>query len=81
MSIIAILYHPMIPRSHPLALDIQAWLVERGINTWLGSTWDSTVQEKFSQNISLLIVLGGDGSICGRPDTRPHHKSRSSVSI
>ncbi|MCL4869496.1 MAG: NAD(+)/NADH kinase [Anaerolineae bacterium] len=63
MPTIAILYHPLIPRSQPLALAIEAWLRERQVNTWMGSTWDGQVQERLSQDTDWLVVLGGDGSI------------------
>ena len=63
MSTIAILYHPMIPRSRPMADEIQAWLTQRGESSWLASTWDNTLPEQLNAEVSLLIVLGGDGSI------------------
>ncbi len=63
MPTIAILQHPQIPRSQPLAQEIKAWLEAQRITVWLGSTWDNNVQEMLNGEMDLLIVLGGDGSI------------------
>ena len=60
---IAILHHPMIARSQPLAEEVCAWLTERGEQAWLGSIWDEeTIADRLSET-TLLIALGGDGSI------------------
>lgn len=63
MSTIAILYHPMIPRSRPLADEVHAWLTQRGEKSWLASTWDVSLPEQLNDEVRFLIVLGGDGSI------------------
>lgn len=60
---IAILHHPMIPRSQPLAQEVKSWLQQRGEKTWLGSIWDEQSVQDQLNNTSLLIALGGDGSI------------------
>lgn len=60
---IAILHHPMIPRSQPLAQEVQAWIEAQGETTWLGSIWDEETIQTRLYKTSLLIALGGDGSI------------------
>lgn len=63
MPSILILYHPMITRSQPLAVEIQAWLQTQGVVAWLQSTWEHSIPEKSNQTVDFLVVLGGDGSI------------------
>jgi NAD+ kinase len=63
MPTIALLQHPLIPRSQPLAQEIKAWLEAQQITVWLGSTWDNNVHQELNAEMDLLIVLGGDGSI------------------
>ncbi len=63
MKKIGILYHPHKPESRPLAAHISSWLVERGSETWQGSTWDEAEVHRHTNESDLLIVLGGDGSI------------------
>jgi NAD+ kinase len=60
---IAVLHHPMIPRSQPLAQEVKSWVEERGETTWVGSIWDETTVRERLAGTSLLIALGGDGSI------------------
>lgn len=63
MKKIGILFHPRKAASRPLADEIAAWLAERGIDTWIGSTWDEADGGRHLRQMSLLVVLGGDGSI------------------
>ncbi len=63
MPSLLILYHPMITRSQPLALEIQGWLQARGVAARLESTWDHAIPEKLSEAVDFVVVLGGDGSI------------------
>lgn len=58
-----VLYHPKIERSKPLAEAICAWLHERGHHAWQESVWDETAFQSNVDGITLLIVLGGDGSV------------------
>lgn len=63
LSMIGILHHPKISRSQPLASEIEAWLQEQAIDTWVGSTWNEESIHEVIADFTLLIVLGGDGSI------------------
>jgi NAD+ kinase len=60
---IGILRHPHIPASYALADEIGAWLAARDFAVWHGSVWESAEVKAHIANLSLLIVLGGDGSI------------------
>lgn len=60
---IGILHHPRIPASRPLAAEIADWVRAQGIQVWSGSTWnEENVYGRFPE-LSLLVVLGGDGSL------------------
>jgi len=63
MNYIGILHHPRIPDSEPLAHEIAQWLTEQGVGTWIGSTWDEPGINGQLDRLSLLVVLGGDGSL------------------
>ena len=63
MSIVGILHHPRIPASRPLATKICEWLQRQGIEAWAGSTWDEEIVAAQMARLSLLVVLGGDGSL------------------
>jgi NAD+ kinase len=58
-----ILHHPRIPESLPLANEISQWLTAQGIDVWVGSTWDESGINGQLDQLSMLLVLGGDGSI------------------
>lgn len=60
---IGILHHPSIELSKPLADEIEAWLVERGVQTWCAANGNNTVDPDLVAGSSLLLVLGGDGSL------------------
>lgn len=60
---VAILYHPKVPASRPLASEIADWLAERGQESWIVSTWDEAAIAAEMASLGLLVVLGGDGSI------------------
>ncbi len=63
MQTIGILHHPRIPASLPMADTISEWLHTKGIHSWIGSNDnDAEIGEQLDQ-LSLLVVLGGDGSI------------------
>lgn len=66
MDGIGILYHPEKEASYTKALEVQAWLDERGVQTWLAEGADGEADEALiAQRLngsSLLVLLGGDGS-------------------
>ena len=62
MDYIGILHQPRIPESEPLAAGIQSWFAEQGIDSWAGSTWDEEALAERLPHLSMLVVLGGDGS-------------------
>ncbi len=62
MKTIGILHQPRIPSSEPLSHEVAAWLEARGVSTWVASTWDESGINGAVPELSLLIVLGGDGS-------------------
>ena len=63
MNYIGILHHPRIPDSELLAEEIGQWLTDQGVTTWVGSTWDEPGINGRLDRLSLLVVLGGDGSL------------------
>ena len=60
---IGILHHPGIELSKPLAAEIEAWLDERNVETWVASNRDDTAVSDLVAGSSLILVLGGDGSL------------------
>jgi NAD+ kinase len=63
MEQIGILHHPKVPDSQDLAAEICYWLAERDVVSWTGSTWDEALVGQNIMSTSLLVVLGGDGSL------------------
>lgn len=63
MNLVGILHHPRIPESRPLADDIGRWLLQQEVPYWIGSTWDEELIDGRLDELSLLVVLGGDGSL------------------
>lgn len=63
MTRIGILHHPKVTESQPLALEIEAWLNERGIDAWIGSSYDDARMSQMVVGSNFLVVLGGDGSL------------------
>jgi NAD+ kinase len=60
---IGVLRHPKIAESHQLADDIAAALRDRGVEVWVGSTWDEEAVRAQIGQLDLLVTLGGDGSM------------------
>lgn len=60
---IAVLYHPKIEATHPVAEDINNWLSEHGIDVEQALTWDENEVRPMMKDIDLAVVLGGDGSM------------------
>ncbi len=63
MHTIGILHHPRIPASRPLADEVHHWLAAQGVRAWISSTWDMSEMRPELKDSSLLVVLGGDGSL------------------
>ncbi|MEZ4516772.1 MAG: NAD(+)/NADH kinase [Chloroflexota bacterium] len=60
---IGILEQPRIPASPAMAREIESWLDERGVASWIAEPWeDNPALDEQLANSQLLIVLGGDGS-------------------
>ena len=60
---IGILYHPKKESTRPLADDVFAWLEQRGAPAWIASSWDRVYLDANMPRCTLIIVIGGDGSI------------------
>ena len=60
---IGILFHPKKESTRPLADAVCAWLQERGAEAWIASSWDRDYLDRKMPRCSLLVVIGGDGSI------------------
>ena len=60
---IGILAHPLRPESYPIARKIERALHQRGLKTWLHTTWVETdVQTQVGQ-ADLVVAIGGDGAM------------------
>lgn len=59
----AVLHHPRIEASHPLAEEIRGWLIGHGCEAWTALTWDEESIRSRMHELDLLVVLGGDGSM------------------
>jgi NAD+ kinase len=62
MKQIAVLYHPKLAGSKALAYEVAGWLQAQTVAAWVGSTQDEAEINDRITNLSLLVVLGGDGS-------------------
>jgi NAD+ kinase len=60
---IAVLYHPKIEATEPVAREICAWLQSQGRTAWRALTWDEESVRPRLADCDLVVVLGGDGSI------------------
>jgi len=58
-----ILYHPMIVPAAVLAQGLADFLTERGVNVWLGSSWEAEKARARIPGTDLLLTVGGDGTI------------------
>ncbi len=63
MKRIGILHHPKVAESQPMAAELEAWLVQRKIDTWHASSYDAERLTEQTKDSNLLVVLGGDGSL------------------
>jgi NAD+ kinase len=66
MEVVGILYHPEKEEAYDVALEVQAWLEDKGTVTWVTRGYDGAEQEQALRahlpDTSLLVVLGGDGA-------------------
>jgi NAD+ kinase len=63
MKRIALLHHPKLPATQPVAERIARELESQGVSAWLGSTWDEEAVGAEIAHVDLVVTLGGDGSI------------------
>ena len=63
MNRIGILHHPRVAESQPMAAEIEAWLRQHQLATWQSSSYDDDRLRQMVVGSSLLVVLGGDGSL------------------
>jgi NAD+ kinase len=61
---IAVIGHPSLPGAIEEAAIVSAYLVDQGITTVHGSTYDETLRQRIrSCEFDMLITLGGDGTL------------------
>ncbi|MCA9969364.1 MAG: NAD(+)/NADH kinase [Anaerolineales bacterium] len=60
--VVGILHQPRLPDTEAKAREICAWLAAQGVDSWMGSTWDEDDVNGNLPRLTLLVVLGGDGS-------------------
>lgn len=63
MQTIGLIYNPRVAAALPLVRQLETWLAQRGITTWLCSTHDKPADATCLLYSDLLITLGGDGTI------------------
>lgn len=63
MDLVGILYNPLSTPTVELASDIDSWLTSKGVRTWRGTSQDARETPAPLTNCSLLICLGGDGTV------------------
>ncbi len=63
MDRIAILYNPLSPPTTKLGEELEAWLTSKGVATWRGVSHDAREDPLPLSSCSLLICLGGDGTV------------------
>ncbi len=63
MKHLGVLHHPFIPASVPLADEIAAYLRQKGYRVDRRSSWEAKVLREIIDQLDMLIVLGGDGTM------------------
>jgi NAD+ kinase len=63
MDLVGILYNPLSTPSVELAVEIDSWLASKGVRTWRGTSQDARTETAPLTDCSLLICLGGDGTV------------------
>jgi NAD+ kinase len=60
---IGILAHPLRPESYPIAGKIKRALQQRGLKTWLHTTWEETDVQTQVDQTDMVVAIGGDGAM------------------
>jgi len=60
---IGVLYHPKLPETRQMAMDLSRQLRGWGVTPWTDSAWDPDEVRQHLEELDLLITLGGDGTI------------------
>lgn len=63
MKRVGILYHPKVPDALSLAQDIGRNIAAQGISPWVSSAWEEEAARREVAGTSLVLSLGGDGTI------------------
>ncbi len=63
MQRIAVLYNPLSENSRQISLELQAWLHNRGLEVWWGTSQEGRDSITALSNMDLLVALGGDGTV------------------
>jgi NAD+ kinase len=63
MKRIGLLHHPKLSATQPMANAMALETRARGLEAWIGSTWDVQAVTAQIEDLDLLVTLGGDGSI------------------
>ncbi len=60
---VGILHHPRLPAARQLAVELAAWLAERGITSRIDSALEEGEKLTHLNHQDMVITLGGDGTI------------------
>lgn len=63
MQRIGVLYNPLSDRSRRLSGEVATWLRGQDVKVWHGTSEEGRVQLAVFQDMDLLIILGGDGTV------------------
>ena len=63
MDRIGILYNPLSSQAAALAAETETWLAGKGVPSWRGPTQDASDDGAPLTECSLLLCLGGDGTV------------------
>lgn len=63
MKRIGIIFNPMIQAAAALAPDVSAYLLARGLDVWVSSTWEVSEARAQVPGTDLMLSIGGDGTI------------------
>lgn len=63
MHTIGVLYNPLAPATAQAGERIAAWLGERGLSVWLGTSQSARDEPEKVAPCQLMLALGGDGTV------------------